>query len=195
MRDVLSGFVLCCALGAQSLVVDRAPGAAKSLPVPVELESKQFQGDSFRIGDKGETWMMDSIRVWSPMESDPSCARLTLYGGLYNAPIPGVKECDCHAVIPITTAASVKPVGGRWQLDFRDVRWSVPGGLDVLFTVRTEPRSNRTCSAVKAWPLAAAPAPPDYRLRLFDKFFVPAGFAEPVTPPRQLHIQVWAHKY
>jgi len=41
----------------------------------------------------------------------------------------------------------------------------------------------------------AYPADPDHRLRFFDKALVPAGFAGPMSPLRQLQIQVKEHTY
>src|SRR5262249_27226070 len=131
-----------------------------------------------------------------------------LYGALYNPPVPGQPECDCHALVPVVVAplekggtrflnrsVTMKPVSGLLQIDFRDVRWSVPGGTDILFTVRAASRAGQACKADSTGWLAASPAGEEYRLRLFTKDLVPAGFAEPVGQPRQIHIQVWAHKY
>jgi hypothetical protein len=84
---------------------------------------------------------------------------------------------------------------GQWRIDFGDVRWSVPGGMDVLFAVRATERAGQPCTVGKAWTLAARPAEAGYRLRFFDSALVPAGFAEPMSPPRQLSVQVKAHKY
>jgi len=95
----------------------------------------------------------------------------------------------------VNRAVTVTPLAGLWQIDFRDVHWSVPGGVDVLFTVRAADRASQSCPAGKMWSLAASPAGPEYRLRLFDKDRVPAGFAEPASAAKQIRIQVWAHKY
>jgi hypothetical protein len=193
------------------------PGAAQpQLSITVEQE-KGFLGDSFRLGAKGENWMIDSIRLWAVPDSTPACstgkpgyhiARLTLHGALYNPPVPGQAECDCHALVPVTSAPMEKggvrftnpsvtlaTDGALWQIDFKKVAWSVPGGLDVLVALRAETRAEQSCPAGKTWTLAARPADPDYRLRFFDKSLVPAGFAEPMSPSRQLRIQVKAHKY
>jgi hypothetical protein len=186
------------------------------LSIPVEQE-KGFLGDSFKLGVKGENWMIDSIRLWAVPDTSPACAtgkpgdriaKLTLHGGLYNPPVPGQPECDCHALVPVTSAPMEKggarfsnrsvtltPDGALWQIDFKDVHWSVPGGLDVLVALRAESRAAQACPAGQTWTLAARPADPDYRLRYFDKALVPAGLAEPMSPPRQLQIQVKAHKY
>jgi hypothetical protein len=46
----------------------------------------------------------------------------------------------------------------------------------------------------KSWTLAAKPADEGYRLRFFDSALVPAGFAEAMSPARQILVQVKAHK-
>lgn len=206
-------FALCGALSAQSLVVDRAVDRSASLPFRVELDNRQFQGDSFRFGKKGEIWMMDAVRVWMDPGAGAACvsakpaqaiARIALYGGPYNAPIPGVPECDCHALIPVVQSkvengvmanrsVLLTDIKGLWQIDFKDVRWSVPGDLDILFTVRVENRG-KACDAAGGWSLTAGPAPAGFKPFLFDKASVPAGFAPAQDPPRRPHIQVWAHK-
>lgn len=174
-------------------------------------------GDSFRLGAKGEIWMIDAIRIWAMPDTTPACAagnpgdhieKLILYGALYNPPVPGQPECDCHALVPVTTAPMEKggslfanrtvtltSASGLWQIDFRDVRWSVPGGVDVLFTVRATARVGQACPINKTWSLASSSAGADYHLRLFTKDLVPAGFAESPSASRQIHVQVWAHKY
>jgi hypothetical protein len=206
VRFLLFIFALCAALPAQQ----------PPLSIVVEQE-KGFLGDSFRLGAKGENWMIDSIRLWAVPDASPACAtgkpgdhiaKLTLHGALYNPPVPGQAECDCHALVPVTSAPMEKggsrftnrsvtltPDGALWQIDFKNVAWSVPGGMDVLVALRAETRADQSCPAGKTWTLAARPADPDYRLRFFDKALVPAGLAEPTSPSRQLQIQMKAHKY
>jgi hypothetical protein len=226
VRRFLLALAFCIPLAAQSPVIDPpvidAPVIDRGLsrgraPIPqaVEMDGKGFLGDSFRLGESGEVWIIDAIRVWAAHDSGPACAskpgdqleKLTLYGALYNPPIPGQPECDCHALVPVVAAPMEKgsgrflnrtvtltPAAGLWQIDFRDVRWSVPGGLDVLFAVRAKTRGGQACDAGKTWALAAAVGEAGYRLRHFDKDLVPAGFAEAGPEPRQIRVQVWARK-
>lgn len=200
MRTPLLLFALVVILGAQS-----------PLSVAVEQE-KGFLGDSFKLGNAGENWMIDSIRVWalpvcSTGKPGDHIEKLTLYGALYNPPVPGQAECDCHALVPVVKAPMEKGgsrfanrtvtlvvEGGQWRIDFGDVRWSVPGGMDVLFAVRATERAGQSCTAGKSWTLAAKPADEGYRLRLFDNALVSAGFAEAMSPARQISVQVKAHK-
>ncbi|HXA49973.1 MAG TPA: hypothetical protein VNV86_06710 [Candidatus Acidoferrum sp.] len=204
MKTSLLLFGLCAALRAQS-----------PLSVAVEQE-KGFLGDSFKLGNAGENWMIDSIRVWALPDTTPACSagkpgdrieKLTLYGALYNPPVPGQLECDCHALVPVVNAPMEKGgskfanrtvtlavEAGRWRIDFGDVRWSVPGGMDVLFAVRAAERPRQSCPAGKNWTLAAKPADAGYRLRFFDSTLMPAGFAAAMSPARQVSVQVKAHK-
>jgi hypothetical protein len=201
-------------LVARVLVVDRAPASGANASQPVERVGG-FLGDSFRVGAAGETWMLDAIRLWTPAAPPNSCpvelgdriAKLTLLGALDNPPIPGQPACDCHALVPIASAAlgaggsrSLNP-GVRltledrlWRIDFDPVRWSVPGGVDALFSLRASPRKDDACRAAESWSLSAGPADIGYRLHLLDKSGVPQGLAEAARPPRAIHIQVWGHR-
>jgi hypothetical protein len=200
-------------LAAQVLVVDRAPVPGAISSQPVERDGGFF-GDAFRVGGSGETWMLDAIRLWTPAAPPDSCpaelgdriAKLTLLGALDNPPVPGQPACDCHALVPIASArlapggsrpldagARVTPEGRLWRIDFDPVRWSVPGGADVLFSLRASPRKDDACRAAESWSLAAGPADIGYRLHRLDKSGVPQGLAEAATA-RAIHIQVWAHR-
>jgi hypothetical protein len=188
------------------------PGVAKQA---VEQEDRGFLGDSFHLGAAGETWVIDSIRVWVARNVPAACpaklgdqiSKVTLYGALENPPVPGEPECNCHALVPVRSvplekgsdrsgAASVKitPAGAFWQIDFQDVRWSLPGDVNVLFALRATAAAAPGCTAAKEWSLSASPAEAGYRLRRFDKDLVPQGFAEPAAAPKWINIQVRAHR-
>ena len=200
MYDELVRFLLFALAVSGSLAAQPQP-----LSIPVEQE-KGFLGDSFKLGVQRENWMMDSIRLCAILDTSPAratgkpgdrIAKRTLHGGLYNPPVPGQPECDCHSLVPVISAP-VEKGGSRfahrssmltaeaalWQIDFKDVPWRVPSGLDVLVPSRAESRAAQ-----------AYPADPDHRLRFFDKALVPAGFAGPMSPLRQLQIQVKEHTY
>jgi hypothetical protein len=84
---------------------------------------------------------------------------------------------------------------GTWRLDFHEVRWSVPGGMDVLFSVRATPRhKDGACPALAGWSLAAAPAAADYRLHLLNDKGVPVGLEPAPKRSRAVDIQVWARR-
>jgi hypothetical protein len=201
-------------LAAQILVVDRPILAQSAVGQPVE-RAAGFYGDAFRVGAAGETWMIDTIRLWGIASGNAACPKelgdqiekLTLLGALDNPAAPGQPVCDCHALVAIATAplsragssssnpaASLTFENGTWRIDFRDVRWSVPGDADVLFSLRASARKPDRCQAAADWKLASGPAAEGYRLRALDKAGVPEGLADPRQPPRSLGIQVWAHR-
>jgi hypothetical protein len=204
----LALILLAGTLAAQTLVVDRpltpAPAAQR-----IERPDGKFVSDFFRIGRQGEVWMIEAIRVWAIPAKGAACGKelgdsiekITLLGALDNPPVAGQPVCDCHALIPLAaipfaggSSAPAAPKGGAWQLDFRDVRWSVPGGSDVLFTLRATGRGSKACPAASRFSLAASPAASDYRLHLLDEKGVPIGPADAAPSPRAIDIQVWAKR-
>jgi len=181
----------------------------------MERGAKGAYADAFQIGAKGEVWMIDAVRVWAIPAASPACPRelgdqvekLTLFGALDNPPVPGVPVCDCHALVALATVplspgnsvsgnAKVRltPEKGAWRLDFQDVRWSVPGGSDVLFSVRATARRRDACPAVAGWSLASTPAAATYRLHLLNEKGVPIGPEPAPKHPRTVNIQVWARR-
>ncbi|HUB31418.1 MAG TPA: hypothetical protein VMA31_00270 [Bryobacteraceae bacterium] len=171
-------------LPAQTLVVNRVPADRSPIPQPVSRGSKGSYADAFRIGASGEVWMIDAIRVWA--FPNPQVHKVTLFGALDNPPVPGVPVCDCHALVPISSEAVLTPENGLWRFEFRNVRWSVPGDLDVLFTLRSTP-------AEPGWNLSAFPAPKS-RLHLLNEKGVPIGLEPLRLQPVSIPIQVWAHR-
>jgi hypothetical protein len=207
--------VLALPLAAQTLVVDRPLADGPGLAQAVERGAKGAYADAFRIGAAGQVWMIQTVRVWAIPSSAPSCPRelgdqvekITLYGALDNPPVPGVPVCDCHALVALATAALqpgsgastnpgviVTPEKGMYRLDFRDVRWSVPGDSETLFTVRVTSRRPQSCNAAAGWALAAARAKPEYRLHLLNDKGVPVGLEPARREPRMVHVQVWAER-
>lgn len=202
-------------LHAQDPVLDR-PLPAGQTPVPLEIErdAQGFLGDSFRIGAAGETWIVDSIRVWAIPSSLPGCpatpgdrfAAITLLGALDNPPVPGVPTCACHALVTIASAPLIPgsatssnrdvklAVGDHiWQIDFQNLRWSLPGSTDVLFAVRAIDRNRAACSAALHWSLSAS-TEAGHRLKAFDISANPLGLADPTDPPLLINVRVWAHR-
>jgi hypothetical protein len=171
-------------LAAQTLVVNRVPADRSPIPQPVERGAKGSYADAFRIGAAREVWMIDAIRVWALPNSHVQ--KVTLFGALDNPPVPGVPVCDCHALVPISSDGLLTPENGLWRFDFRNVRWSVPGNLDVLFTVRSTP-------AEPDWDLAAFPSAKS-RLHLLNEKGVPIGLEPLRRQPVSIPIQVWAHR-
>lgn len=176
---------LLSSLAAQTLVVDRPPRGNPPIPQPVARDSKGFYADSFRIGAPGEVWMIDAIRLWAM--PNPQVKSVTLFGALDNPPVPGQPVCDCHALVAISSVGLLTPENGIWRFDFRDVRWSVPGSLDVLFNLRSTPPA-------ADWSLAAFHAASAHRLHLLNEKGVPIGLEPVRRQPRSIPIQVWAHR-
>ena len=213
---ILFALTLASSLHAQEPVVDRGLSTGKPVWQRIELAGQGFLGDSFPLGTAGEIWMIDAIRLWAaPTRAAASCSRnlgdalekITLLGALENKPIPGQPECDCHALVAVATAALQKTISasanrdveitssnGLWQIDFRNVRWSLPGGQEVLFSLRATDRPKAACPVADAWSLAAVPANAGDRLRKFNAKGVPDGFAEGAPQPVRISVQVWAHK-
>ena len=208
--------LFCCLfalpLVAQILVVDRPLDDRPAVRQAMERGVKGAYAGSFRIGAQGEVWMIDSVRVWAlpaptcPRELGDRIERITLYGALDNPPVPGQPVCDCHALVALLAAplaprgsasqnpqVQLTPENGAWRLDFHDVRWSVPGGMEVLFSVRVTPRAPDGCQAAAGWALAAAAgnAP---GLHLLNQKGVPIGLAPAEVRAHAVDIQVWARR-
>ena len=202
-------------LAAQTLVVDRGVPSGEGVSQPIEREGKGFLGDSFRVGTAGEIWVIDALRVWAVANFSPDCPpkpgdqldKIALFGALDNPPVPGQPQCACHGLVQVAAAqfepgnsapmnrdVQLTAAGGLWQIDFQNLRWSVPGGMDVLFSVRGFARPKAACGAGRAWSLSASAASSGYRLRGFDKGAVPEGFAESQDRPLSINVQVWAHR-
>ena len=95
---------------------------------------------------------------------------------------------------PAIPSVKITADGAFWQIDFEEVRWSLPGNAKVLFAVRAAPRAGQSCSAAKSWSLSASAAGDGYRLHRFDKDLVPEGMADPAVTPQWLNVQVRAHR-
>lgn len=201
---------------AQNVVHDRKidPGALPS-GTRIELKTGGFLGDSFRFGKTGETWAIESIRVWAIPTAGGQCPRaagdriekIVLLGGMDNPPQPGQFVCRCHALLPIATAplipgadATSNPdvrltVGAtHWEIEFDRLGWSIPGGADALFAVRAVNRSSSSCDAAGSWTLATAPADKGYRLQKFDKDAIPDGLADATAEPVWINVEVRARR-
>jgi hypothetical protein len=190
------------------------PSGQTPVSLSIERDAKGFLGDSFRVGAAGETWIVDSIRVWAVPSSLPGCparagdrlATITLLGALDNPPVPGQPTCDCHALVTIASApliagsstsanSNVKLAVGDhlWQIDFQNLHWSLPGGTDVLFAVRSTDRNRAACPAAAHWSLSAS-TEAGHRLKAFDSAANPLGLADPADPPLVINVRVWAHR-
>ena len=222
MRQVVCwlslGFALaCCApISGQMLMVNRGLSAgAAGMPLG-KTTAEGFIGDHFQIGGRGEVWIIDTIRTWAVVEksnaSQASLAELfekaTLFGGIEAVPPepgrPPQPECDCHNLMIIKSAGlsmarSGSDVfvsslgGGVWQVDFRNLHWSVPGGVAIQFGVMGVARYGND-----SWYSHAAAVGGSHELKAFDEKgkligpYMPEG--APADSKIGLNVQVWAYK-
>jgi len=198
------------------LIVDRvpSPGSNQALGLPKETEG--FLADDFQVGTAKEDWVIDHIRLWAvpdPMATSPRglgdlFKKISLYGGIApELPVAGQEGapvCDCHNLPPIETAAlepdsnstdnrdvkvsSIQLQSGLevWQIDFENLKWSVPGGESIQFGVLAEPYP------AYAWHDLASPSPAGRHLRVFSS----AGKLQAEfhgNSAARMNIQVWGH--
>ena len=201
-------------LPAQMLIVDRGPASGSSQPLGLTKETNAFLADDFVAGVAKEDWVIDHIRLWAVPDPKASSAqglgdlfkKISLFGGIApDLPPAGqaaAAECDCHN-LPALKTATVEPGSNStdshdvvisankqegselWQIDFNDMKWSVPGGTSIQFGILAEPYSGST------WYNLGSPASESH-LRVFSS----AGkLQNPLhgDPPASMNIQVWGH--
>jgi hypothetical protein len=199
------------------LVVDRGiPPATQAAGLPLgRAKGAGFVGDHFRIGAAGEVWVIDAIRTWARSgESPGQSARLgdvfesvTLFGGIEAVPPkpgqPPEPECDCHNLMSIKSAplkpgadqpegtdvAILPAAAGIRQVDFRNVRWSVPGGIDIQFGVMGTGRHGS-----RTWYNQATGMDEMHPLKIFDEKGKPEGPYAAEPDKIGFNVQVWGHK-
>ena len=212
--SLLISFVSLSA-SAQMLVVDRAPTGATQ-PLGLSTKTDNFLADDFQVGVAKEDWVIDHIRLWILPDSSTSATALgdifkqiALYGGIApDLPPPGPPpvECDCHNLPPLKTAALqpgsdatgtpevviTKQPDGVWQLDFTELKWSLPGGTPIQFAVVAAPRAGINPSSGHLWYYSAQPAAPGDHLRIFSSVGKVQG-PYPEGGNARVNVQVWAH--
>lgn len=212
---LLACFASEAELSAQMLILDRGPSLESNLSVGLPKQAEGFLADDFQAGTAKEDWVIDHIRLWAVPDPRATSAhglgdlfkKISLYGGIApDPPPPGQKagaECDCHNLPALKTAAvepgsdatdnpdvvvsSGKHEGSAvWQIDFQDLKWSVPGGTSIQFGVLAEPYSSYS------WSNLGSPASDGQHLRVFSS----AGKLQSsfhAEPPGRMNIQVWGH--
>jgi hypothetical protein len=167
--------------------------------------SEFFIGDDFTVGAAGEVWTIDTVRTWALVEKAPGRLfdKITLYGGLAGEPVPKEQaECACHGLtalktggssgsldlsvsaVPSAIAAAYEDHGktfGLWQIEFRNLRWSVPGGAGVQFAIKME--------TPRAWFSYASSTNKPHRLRVFDNAGQLRSFI--TAAESTVNVQVW----
>lgn len=221
-RSVLLGIALLqpLAVPAQVLLVNRGSGAAQPEMGRVGRSSGLgFVADHFRVGAAGETWVIDAIQTWAapnpgsgPDKFGDWFGHLSLFGGIESPiPKPGEPVCDCHNLM-VVKAASWRPGADNpdtsdvqvsrsmregWQVTFRNLSWSVPGGVDLQFGVMAEAREPSKGLA-SAWYNRIARDSGVHELKLFDEkgkletLYTNNG--APLDPSIGISLKVWGHK-
>jgi len=205
-----------CCLPAQTLLLDRSispESNARIIGIDSRADFSSLMGDDFTIGRDGETWVIDRIRVWVMSKNTASMALgaffqgITFLGGLAND--QDTVECACHDLIPLKTGTlsergstnadiMISPGGisNRWQVDFQNFHWSVPGGAKIQFAIKASPRSSQNNSPPRLL-VAAAPVRGEHSLRIFTAEGAFKSFlnkkAQDSTNSLAFSIQVWGH--
>jgi hypothetical protein len=170
--------------------------------------------------DKVRTWAVPDLQPGRPDTLGDLFERVTLYGGLESETPPATAqaaaaECACHGPVSIAEAqlrpgsnlsrnpqVVLTPVtdGGSpnlWQADFLNLRWNVPGGLNVQFGVfgtgRPIPGQNRK----HVWFSHASAIGGKHQFRLFETGgspVVPMNSGLPSDQSVGINVQVWGHR-
>jgi hypothetical protein len=211
-----AAFVADVSAQQRILIFDRTPYSESVQSLGLTQQTDAFIADDFVVGAAKEDWVIDRIRLWavadpkapSPRALGDLVKKISLLGGiapdLPKPSQPPSADCDCHN-LPVLKSTSIEPgsntAGNRdveiargpqihgsptWQIDFNDLRWSVPGGIRIQFGIFAEPNSG--C----VWYNLATPSDPAERLRVFSstgKF--ERAFTSP--SPARINVQVWVH--
>ena len=196
------------------LILDRGT-SAESIPIGLAKQTDAFVADDFVVGAPKEDWIIDRLRLWAVADPKAPSHRalgdlvkkISLLGGIApNLPEPNEPpgaDCDCHN-LPVLKTTSIEPrsnaAGNRdveivtgpqilglptWQIDFNDLKWSVPSGVRIQFGVFAE--SNSDCT----WYNVATRSPAD-QLRVFSSS---GKFEKAFTSPSRarINVQLWGH--
>jgi len=219
---VFAGCASSLDLSAQKLILDRGPAFGSNQSVGLTRKTNGFLADDFRVGTAAEVWVIDHIRLWAVADPKAPSAHgpgdlfktISLYGGIApDMPPPGQKpsaECDCHNLPALKTAA-LEPSSDStdnpdvvvssssqhdgveaWQLDFQNLRWSVPGATSIQFGILAEDRQNHNSASSYSWYYLASPGPGGEHLRIFSSAGkLQASFQE--GGATRVNVQVWGH--
>lgn len=110
---------------------------------------------------------------------------------------------DSHVVLtPVTSAdgASFNESGrllSVWQVDFQDLLWNVPGGVNLQFGVYGAGLPQAGGKSKRVWFNLASHVSGEHELRLFETGgspVVPAAGALPGDKSLGINVQVWGHR-
>ncbi len=213
---LLACFAFAANLSAQMLIVDRGPASGSSQSLGLSKETNAFLADDFVAGAVKEDWVIDHIRLWAVADPKAGSAqglgdlfkKISLYGGIAPELPPAgqtaAPECDCHNLPALKTAmleqgsnktdspdvsiASSKQEGSDvWQIDFKDMKWSVPGGIPIQFGILADPYAGAT------WYNLGSSADGQH-LRVFSNAGkVQSTYQGDSSTAGAMDIQVWGH--
>lgn len=206
------------------LLLDRGPNGSAGRPVGWNATGGVFVTDHFVIGRPGESWVIEKVRTWGAPDSNPAGAalgdlfeRIALYGGLESDSAPASAEeaaaiCACHGPVSLASIklprganaaenaqVALKPAGNApqlWEIEFRNLRWTLPGGRNAQFGVFGQGRALTGRERPLAWFCQASPTGGKHAFRLFETggkpVVAPAG-SLPQDESLGVNIQVWGH--
>jgi hypothetical protein len=205
------------ALRGQMLLVDRGAGSksgAHGLGVAI---TSGYVGDHFLVGSAGELWLVESARVW--VVPEPRIRREGKVGDFFGKiafaggieippPAPGQPDCDCHNLLLLQTGvfARDKDESGPgdvqvtrissslWQIDFRRLHWSIPGGNDIQFGILASGRLSQEGNPYRLFSAAQESSTP-HHLRIFtDQGKMQGPYTEPgLRPNTVIPVQIRGH--
>jgi hypothetical protein len=215
---VLVFFASSGCLGAQTLIFDRGLPASADILIGWTDDTQHFIGDDFIVGGPEDVWIIDRIRTWVSVEAKDGILlgdifqKITLFGGLAGDPTSSNKgaECACHDTLPLKIAnldgnASDNPdiqfsqVHNLkvWQIDFNNLRWSVPGGAKLQFGINAISRPLSNQKSFNKLLHCASVVQGKHSLRVFNQSGKLESFLENsgAIPEKSatLNIQVWGH--
>lgn len=81
-----------------------------------------------------------------------------------------------------------------WQIDFQNLRWSVPGGSDIQFGIQAVPRVTAGARQNVSWSEHGSAITGEHSLRVFDRRSLPKSFYAPQAQASAgFNVQAWGH--
>ena len=203
----------------QYLLLDRGlntSGGSSTKPYFEAAPGSGFLADHFQVGAQGEVWMIDRLRTWGQARQNirllgDQVEKIALFGGLeVRPPTPGEPVCECAHLVAIHTEMLHQGSNGVasrqlqisrageavWQLEFDQLNWSVPGGQEIQFGVKSWPRSSSAANRGVLWASTVVPTATAHHITVFDekgKLIKPYAPA-PADPKLGFAVQVWGHQ-
>jgi hypothetical protein len=197
--------------------VDRTGAPKSSSPGLGRAKTSGYAGDRFQIGKPGQLWVVESARTWViPEDRVPRDGKvgdffekIAFAGGIeIPPPASGEPDCDCHNLLLLQTGifeprrdeantndirlTKVSP--SLWQIDFRRLSWTVPGGSNLQFGVLGIGRPAGHAEPYRLFSAAARVDTPNHLRAFSEKGKLEGEYTEPGLPPNTaIRVQVWGH--